>query len=95
MQMEEGIELQITSNMDVPIVINNITDFGNIFPWYVEELPELPYQLTEGASLSINIMVHQLVVLETFYSDTIYIETENNTYKGLGTSPRCEHTRLR
>jgi len=82
-QMEEGIELQISSNMDVPVTINNISEFGMEFPWYVEQMPELPYQLMEGGSLSLNIMVHQLVVLQTFYSDTIYIETDNNIYKGI------------
>lgn len=82
-QMEEGIELQISSNMDVPVTINNITEYGMNFPWYVEEMPEFPYQLMEGGSLSLNIMVHQLVTLQTFYSDTMYIETENNTYKGI------------
>jgi len=82
-QMEEGIELQISSNMDVPVMINSITQYGTVFPWYLEEMPELPYQLMEGGSLSLNIMVHQLVTLQTFYSDTMYIETDNNTYKGI------------
>jgi len=82
-QMEEGIELLISSNMDVPVTINNITDYGIEFPWYVEPMPELPFQLMEESSLSLNIMCHQLVALKTFYSDTIYIETDNNTYKGI------------
>ncbi|MCB2201175.1 agmatine deiminase family protein [bacterium] len=82
-QMEEGIELLISSNMDVPVTINNITEYGMNFPWYLEEIPEFPYQLAEGGSLSLNIMVHQLVTLQTFYSDTMYIETDNNTYKGI------------
>ncbi|MEE4258250.1 MAG: agmatine deiminase family protein [Bacteroidales bacterium] len=82
-QMEEGIELQISSNMDVPVMVNSITQYGAVFPWYVEEMPELPYQLMEEGSLSLNIMCHQLVALQTFYSDTMYIETDNNTYKGI------------
>lgn len=69
--------------MDVPIMINNISEYGMEFPWYVEEMPSLPYQLMEGSSLNINIMVNQFVSLQTFYSDTLYVETDNNTYKGV------------
>ena len=82
-QMEEGIELQISSNMDVPVMINNITEYGMNFPWYLEEIPEFPYQLMEGGSLSLNIMVHQLVTLQIFIVIRCILKQIIILYKGI------------
>jgi len=86
--MWEGIELHIINNMDIPVTINDITENGwengSEIPWFVEQMPELPYQIMEGDSLSLNIMCDIPVALYgELLSDTIYIETDNNIYKGL------------
>ena len=86
--MWEGIELHIINNMDIPVIINDITENGwengSEIPWFVEQMPDLPYQIMEGDSLSLNIMCDIPVVLfGELLSDTIYIETDNSIYKGL------------
>jgi len=86
--MWEGIELHIINNMDIPVTINDITENGwengSEIPWFVEQMPELPYQIIEGDSLSLNIMCDIPVALYgELLSDTIYIETDNSIYKGL------------
>ena len=86
--MWEGIELHIINNMDVPVTINDITENGwengSEIPWFVEQMPVLPYQIMEGDSLSLNIMCDIPVALSgELLIDTIYIETDNSIYKGL------------
>jgi len=82
--MWEGVELHIINNMDIPVTVNDVTEYGTEFPWFVEQMPELPYQIMEGDSLSLNIMCDIPVALfGELLSDTIYIETDNNNYNGL------------
>jgi hypothetical protein len=83
-QMIEGIEMRILNNMDIPVIINDINDYGTMFPWYVEQMPDLPYQIMEGDSLVLNVLCDLPVTLfGELLSDTMYIETSDNVYKEL------------
>ncbi len=83
-QMIEGIKLRILNNMDIPVIINDINDYGTAFPWYVEQMPDLPYQIMEGDSLVLNVLCDLPVTLfGELLSDTMYIETPDNVYKEL------------
>ncbi len=83
-QMIMGIELNITNIFGEPVTITGITEEGTLFPWYVETMPDLPYELPAGETLVLNVMCNLPV---TFYgemiSDTMYVETSNSTYKEL------------
>lgn len=76
-----GIPLHITNLTPDIVTINSITEFGNEFMWYVEEMPDLPYVLSENDTLSLNILCElpvskygELVI------DTMLIETNLDIY---------------
>jgi len=80
-----GQELAIVNISDDTVKINDITEFGNTFDWYVEEIPELPYFLPDGDTLKLNIKVD--FILSSFMGeligDTMYITTPMQTYEQL------------
>jgi len=83
-QMIDGVELRILNNMDIPVVIDHMNDYGTAFPWYIEQPPDFPYQIMEGDSLVLNILCDLPVTMfGELLSDTIFIETSNNVYKEL------------
>jgi len=83
-QMLDGIELNIANNMDIPVTINGITDYGIMFPWQVEEMPDLPYDLPAGETLVLNIICDiPVAAFGELISDTMYVETADNIYKEL------------
>jgi hypothetical protein len=70
--------------MDIPVVINGITDYGIMFPWQVEEMPDLPYDLPAGETLVLNIICDiPVAAFGELISDTMYVETADNIYKEL------------
>jgi len=83
-QMLDGIELRILNNMDIPVIISYINNYGTVFPWYIDEMPDLPYQIMEGDSLVLTVKCDiPVTFLDELLSDTIYVETSSNVYKEL------------
>ena len=83
-QMIDGVELRILNNMNIPVVIDYMNDYGTVFPWYIEQPPVFPYQIMEGDSLVLSVLCDLPVTMfGELLSDTIFIETPNNVYKEL------------
>ena len=80
-----GQELAIVNISEDTVKINDITEFGNNFDWYVEEMPELPYFLPDNDTLKLNIKCD--FILSSFMgeliSDTMYITSPMQTYEQL------------
>ncbi len=82
--MWNGKELNIVNISDDTVKINNITEYGNVFMWYVEEMPELPYFLPENDTLKLNILCDIPVsFLGELIGDTMFITTPMQTYEQL------------
>ncbi len=80
-EMELGIPLQIINLTTEDVIINSITETGEEFMWYVEEMPELPYTLSAENTLTLNIKC-DLPVQSSGYliDDEMFVETTNGTY---------------
>ncbi len=79
-----GKELNIVNISDDTVKINNITEYGSVFMWYVEEMPELPYFLPENDTLKLNILCDIPVsFLGELIGDTMFITTPMQTYEQL------------
>ena len=82
--MYGGKMLNIVNISSDNVMINDITETGTEFLWYVEELPDFPYQLNENDTLKLRIFVEPPVnVMGDLVSDTMYINTDAKTYKQL------------
>jgi agmatine/peptidylarginine deiminase len=83
-QMWEGINLNIINTSDIPVTINSITQYGLSFMWYIknEDLPDFPFILPEGDTLSFPVYT-DIPVFRNLVYDTMYIETSDKTYKEL------------
>ena len=81
----EGLNLDIINRGSEAVNIEDITEFGMEFMWYVENMPTLPYSIAAEDTLKLMVMVDLPVdaPLVLFVSDTMYISTETNTYKQL------------
>lgn len=82
-QMDEGIILNISNIGSGDIIIEDITEYGEFF-WYVEVLPDFPYNLAENDTLKLKVLCN---IMTKYYgsliSDTMYINTPLKTYKQL------------
>ena len=83
-QMEEGIPLHIINLTNSTVNVTNLTDYGDEFPWYVDELPDLPIVIEANDTTTLLIRCHQLVSMSgELLSDTMYVETEQEVYETL------------
>jgi agmatine/peptidylarginine deiminase len=82
--MTEGKILNIINISNSDVSISNITAEGSAFPWFVEEMPNLPYILEISDTLKLNILCNIPVELNrSFISDTMFISTPAKTYDQL------------
>lgn len=82
--MTLGKELNIINISDDTVKINDLTEFGSTFMWYVEEMPELPYKLAREDTLTLNVLCDiPVAFLTDLLSDTMTIITPMKTYKQL------------
>jgi agmatine/peptidylarginine deiminase len=83
-QMVEGIPLAVINKTSKSVTISELTEEGIHFPWYVEEMPELPYELEALDTLWLNVMCDLPVYMSgELWSDTMYVETLKDTYDAL------------
>lgn len=84
-QLINGIPLNIINQKNHPVTIDYITpESYNVYIWWVENPPTMPYELAANDTLSLNIlssvpvsMFGQLLV------DTLFVEVQNDIYKEL------------
>ena len=77
-------ELNIINISDDTVTINNITEYGSTFMWYVPEMPEFPYFLPENDTLKINIRYDiPVFYMGELITDTMFITTPMQTYEQL------------
>ena len=80
-QMDYGIPLHITNLTADDVTINSITEMGEEFMWYVEEMPELPYVLTPDDTLKLNVLCTIPVAsFGALIIDQMFVETNLDTY---------------
>ncbi|MBC8320261.1 MAG: agmatine deiminase family protein [Bacteroidetes bacterium] len=79
--MITGIPLHIINLMSYNTTINSITEYGDEFMWYVEEMPDLPFSLGGYDTLTLNVLCaiptnkfSELII------DTLEVETAFDTY---------------
>ena len=80
-QMTEGIYLNIINRTENRATINSITETGETFMWYVDSMPELPYQLFDYDTLKLLVKCH--IALESIGDivvDTMFVETNLDVY---------------
>lgn len=79
--MIEGIPLNIINDISDKVTLTSLTEFGWIFPWSVEEMPVLPYELESGDILTLNIICAIPVSRKgEIVIDTMFIETLLESY---------------
>ena len=83
-QMTEGIALNIINTSNGTVTVNNLTELGTYFGWYVEEMPELPFDINKNDTAILNIMCNIPVsITGELWSDTMYVETDQQVYEAL------------
>lgn len=79
--MIEGIPLYIINLKTDIVTINSITEYGDEFMWYVEEMPDLPYVLDGNDTLELNILCDLPVSkFGELVIDTMLVETNLDIY---------------
>lgn len=82
--MEEmliGLPLHLVNNTSSGLMISSITEMGEEFLWYVEEMPQLPLFLSGNDSLSLNILCEIPVkLIGDIVVDTLYVTTVSGVY---------------
>lgn len=81
-QMMSGIPLDIINLGENKATINSITEYGDLFMWYVDTMPLLPYEL--GGYDTLKLLVKcDIPIDKTGYIvvDTMYVETNLDVYK--------------
>jgi len=82
--MLNGKILNIANVSNGDVIINDISEYGTEFMWFVETMPDLPYTLVENDTLKLNIFADIPVnFMGQLLSDTMYISTVDSTYKQL------------
>ncbi len=79
-QMTNGIPLDIVNLTEDKVYINTITEEGALFPWYVESMPELPYELTGYDTLTLNIMCPVPTSKGSLLADEMIVTTNLESY---------------
>jgi hypothetical protein len=80
-EMYTGIPLHITNTTASDAIINSITEYGDEFPWYVEEMPVLPYTLTVNDTLTLNIICGITTSSNGYLiDDEMFVETTLDNY---------------
>ncbi len=80
----DGLEFTITNNSPASVIINEITEIGTEFDWYIDNLNlSFPYELESGVSLEFNVKVNLPVDLSQreIISDIMTIDTEIGIYE--------------
>ncbi len=81
-QMEVGIHLDIINLTENRATINSLTEFGEVFAWYVDSMPELPYELYGFDTLKLLVKCDIPVdFLGDIIVDTMFVETNLGMYK--------------
>ena len=79
--MVVGIPLHIINQTSNGITINSITEYGDEFMWYVEEMPDLPYIMAGNDTLTLNILCDIPTNKYTdLIIDTMLVETNMDIY---------------
>lgn len=82
-QLYEGIPLDIINVKNHAVTIDYITpeDF-DVWIWFVEEMPELPYVLEANDTLKLSIMSSIPVKsLDYWLADTMFVQVQGDTYE--------------
>lgn len=79
-QMMNGIPLYIINTIEDKSTITSLTEVGSAFPWYVEEMPDLPMELESGDTLTLNIMCDFVTNKAELIYDTMFLETLIESY---------------
>lgn len=76
-----GIPLNIINLTSDIVTVNSITENGDEFMWYVEEMPDLPYVISENDTLKLNILCELPVAkFGELVIDTMLVETNLDVY---------------
>lgn len=79
-QMWEGIPLNIINSIGDKVTVTSLTEIGTVFPWEVEEMPGLPYEIQPGDTLKLNILAPFVTSKGALLIDTMFVETWLDTY---------------
>jgi len=84
-EMINGIPVMVHNLADQNVVINQITNEGNVFYWYIDPWGiSFPYELIPGDSLELNVKAGIPVSWPgEIITDTMYIQTDPGTHKVL------------
>lgn len=80
-QMLDGKQLHIINQISDPVTITYITEEGYQFPWFVEQMPDLPYVIEEGDSLTLTIMCPVITSKGALIIDTMFVDTQLEPYQ--------------
>lgn len=76
-QMELGLPLDIINGSSEGIMVNSITEMGDEFMWFVDEMPTLPLNIPSGDTLSLVIKcIVPVQFFQTYITDSLYVDTE-------------------
>jgi len=79
-QKFEGIPLHLINLLSDKVTLTSLTEFGSSFPWAVEEMPDLPYELNDGDTLTLNIIAPFVTGKGPLVIDTLFVETLLESY---------------
>lgn len=83
-QMEDGIQLKIANIAPGQTTLTSLSEYGETFPWYVENMPAFPYIMEMADTLSLNIKCDIPVQFDPqLLIDTMFISTLAKTYNQL------------
>jgi len=76
-----GLPLQVVNNSNSGIMISSITEIGDEFMWFVDQMPSLPLFLPSGDSLSLLIKCDIPVkYIGTLITDSLFVSTGSGLF---------------
>ncbi len=76
-QMELGLPLDIINGSSEGIMVNSITEMGDEFMWFVDEMPTLPLNIPSGDTLSLVIKcIVPVQFFQTYITDSLFVVTD-------------------
>ncbi|NQU33393.1 MAG: agmatine deiminase family protein [Bacteroidetes bacterium] len=76
----DGIPLHIINQTSNSVTLTSLTEAGNQFSWWVEEMPNLPYTISVNDTLTLNIICDIVVNKVNLVIDTMVVETILESY---------------
>jgi hypothetical protein len=79
--MMNGLPLHIVNNSSGGFMISSLTEIGDAFDWYVEQIPQMPLILPSGDSISLLVKCSVPVkYLGTLITDSLFVTTGTGVY---------------